>query len=704
MRPEPEPKHEQEVWLEAFLWLSSKTEKGYVFYLAAFIILSRLGSSAEVMKSHYSSTYGVLCYNTCDKHGKDYYWCKTRKGWDYCSPAQNRDYKDNACRDDHPCDKHDKDYYWCYKNEGWGYCGTVESKTTTYLSSKYQRLCNDECLYDESSKYYWCYTDKGWDYCSPSENIDYKGNACRDDHPCDKHAFMMEWPKVLWCISLLCIGAAVSDIQTLQDIKDLKGLEFGHEYPRHGLLLLHWLANHASMDQAEGIRLHFNPVRKDYGFQPYKNPQCTRQMGLPNLDDSPDSGYYSVGSLSSEAARTQLLPYVTQDYYNALDNPKRDLDRIVVRVPKSSPMRADKVYITSVQGCDYDQNKTHEISPKLLRQILALQKPVNMLHVLMSDVFGNFNSSMMGSDDPRPGLSRDELITYVQHYKKLLQSIYEQPGLSWLLCLAGYDVDARYDVHKQTWLCSADEPAQEDPDPETACGSQRPVRIEVKSSQEGYAKLEWSGIPRNIMQQDPVIILFSSDTSNKLQTFESLKGRASGSATTFVSLNHGLQPRLVTYDYGTGDGFIGLRYSVFWRGPQFDSANRVIPTDICGFDASLQLYTKDGYACARLYIKKSFTNWKEKFANSWVGFYLSEEDLDRSYEHYQWVSNFEKAGKDKDDKDYLIYQYQSPVSIKPGVQARFIFSKEAVRNRYLLMWYSPDVKARTVPWEKAVTQ
>ncbi|KAI4890861.1 hypothetical protein NFI96_028195 [Prochilodus magdalenae] len=179
-----------------FLWLSSKMEKGYVFSSAAFIILSCLGSSAEVMKSHYSSTYGVLCSNTCGKYGKGYYWCNTRKGWDYCSPAQNRDYKDNACRDDHPCRKHGESYYWCYRNgwfSGWGYCGPVESKTTVYISSKYQRVCIDDCLYDEYYEYSWCYTDNGWDYCSPTPAVTYKNVPCRSDHFCDSHGYSYSW-------------------------------------------------------------------------------------------------------------------------------------------------------------------------------------------------------------------------------------------------------------------------------------------------------------------------------------------------------------------------------------------------------------------------------------------------------------------------------------------------------------------------------
>lgn len=43
-------------------------------------------------------------------------------------------------------------------------------------------------------------------------------------------------------------------------------------------------------------------------------------------------------------------------------------------------------------------------------------------------------------------------------------------------------------------------------------------------------------------------------------------------------------------------------------------------TDINGYHASLQLFVREGYACARLYIKKSFSDWMDVFQNSWVGF------------------------------------------------------------------------------------
>ncbi|MCJ8749284.1 hypothetical protein PDJAM_G00174600 [Pangasius djambal] len=508
-------------------------------------------------------------------------------------------------------------------------------------------------------------------------------------------AFIMEWTRFLCCLALFVVCANAATIEILHKIENLKSKKFGHEYPRHGLLLLHWLANHISISQSEDILLHFDPGRQDYGFHYYDSTNNTSAT-LPYLDDSSDRVYYSLGSLRSEAVRTKLPPYVTQDYYNALEDPKRDLDRIVLRVQRSSPRQADKVYITQAvtneQEADYDPDETFEISTRLLTQVQILKNPLDLIQALESHVIGTQNS-----DDPRLVLSKEKLLNHLKYSDKDLQSIFEDPGLRWLLILAGYDLDNRYNIHKKTWFCSTDEPIQHDQissDPETLCESHSTVKIEVKSTQDGYARIIWSGLPKNILKLNTTVVLFSSDTSTELQRFTELQGQASGSYDTYLALNHGIQPRLVTYSFAFEYGFIGLRYSIIWRGPQFDEANRVIPTKITGYSASLQLYTVYGYACARIYIKSSFTDWRKKFAGSWVSFYTNDQDPDHKYTHYQWVTNFKKAD---DTKEYLIYEYESPISIGPGVQARFMFSD--VRSVLGYFRTTGTVKARTIPWE-----
>ncbi|KAI2667859.1 Sensor protein FixL [Labeo rohita] len=126
---------------------------------------------------------------------------------------------------------------------------------------------------------------------------------------------------------------------------------------------------------------------------------------------------------------------------------------------------------------------------------------------------------------------------------------------------------------------------------------------------------------------------------------------------------------------------------VTWYGPEFDEANRVIPIRIKGFDASLQLYTKDGKACARLYIKKTFRNWKDVFYNSWVGFYKRSQHKNTDYYNYKDAVDFALIDSTTRE-NYDIYQSNSSLTIAPGVQIRFLLD-----GKY------DKVLAQTTPWE-----
>lgn len=171
------------------------------------IFLSQLcwTPGASIVKNYYTSTYGVVCRDECKTHGNEYYWCHTRKGWDYCSPLENRDYEGYQCQDEHACGLHGESYYWCRRKAGsWGYCGKVEPKPLLHTSSTYQRVCIDECLYDEISEYFWCHTDQGWDYCSPLTDVTYKNEPCLSDHHCGAYGYSYTWCKTGWFQSDHC--------------------------------------------------------------------------------------------------------------------------------------------------------------------------------------------------------------------------------------------------------------------------------------------------------------------------------------------------------------------------------------------------------------------------------------------------------------------------------------------------------------------
>lgn len=174
-----------------------KTEQKLTLLLL-FIILMGWIQGEETRTTHYSSCYRLACKDTCDKHDNSYFWCNTEKGWDYCSPKKNTDYKGQTCRTDHPCRSYRKSYHWCYTEGGsWGYCGLqhnpAEPETQIYLSSTYGSKCLNDCLYNENWKYFWCDTDDGWDFCSPRSHVTYKDEPCRSDHFCAAHETSYTW-------------------------------------------------------------------------------------------------------------------------------------------------------------------------------------------------------------------------------------------------------------------------------------------------------------------------------------------------------------------------------------------------------------------------------------------------------------------------------------------------------------------------------
>uniref|UniRef100_A0A3B1IPH3 Uncharacterized LOC111195172 n=1 Tax=Astyanax mexicanus TaxID=7994 RepID=A0A3B1IPH3_ASTMX len=111
-----------------------------------------------------------------------------------------------------------------------------------------------------------------------------------------------------------------------------------------------------------------------------------------------------------------------------------------------------------------------------------------------------------------------------------------------------------------------------------------------------------------------------------------------------------------------------------------------------GYDAGLQLYEKDSYACLRLYIKKSFFNWKKAFRYSWVALYTSAEVSNQEYQKYKWSTDFEKSSEEDHLEDYDVYEYQSKIAIAPGLQARMM-----LHNSYT------DEIARTEPWPELLS-
>ncbi|XP_048042092.1 uncharacterized protein LOC125265739 [Megalobrama amblycephala] len=88
------------------------------------------------------SMYHYICIDECQYYeSKDYYWCHTAKGWDYCSPNIDVTYKGKPCRSDHTCGLHGYSYNWCWTSESkYDYCGLIESTgECSYISSQHRK-------------------------------------------------------------------------------------------------------------------------------------------------------------------------------------------------------------------------------------------------------------------------------------------------------------------------------------------------------------------------------------------------------------------------------------------------------------------------------------------------------------------------------------------------------------------------------------
>lgn len=485
---------------------------------------------------------------------------------------------------------------------------------------------------------------------------------------------------MLFCnIIVYLVITSIYAMKTINNIKDLRDTTtLVKEFPRHGLILLHWFANSVVVYPNGDVNLQFDPTLGSYGFHCHKNKIFDRNEAFS------DSQYFSLGDLSRGSSR--MFPfYVVQDYHNSEGFLGQNTDRVLIHVQNKSPTKVEKVYLTEYVGNQgeqiaYNLDNTYDISVQLLIQIQALN-----------------NDLACESGDPRLNFSLCELLNQQRKTEKVLKAYPKVSGLEWFLTLVGYDIDERFDIFLQTFHCTTNQTGNTDSNLDDDCSSlsvedysHHKVRLEVKSTSRGYAKLIWSAIPQNVARTKVNIGLYKDGTKAEPLKQYPLNGRTFGSIDTGVPLNPGLQVRLFRTEFVPYYYFFKSRhFNTILKGPEFDEANMILPTTIRGYQASLQLYTKDGYACARLYIMKSFTNWKNVLDYSWVGFYSDPLDSNDDYKVYAWSVNFDKIQDDECPLDYDIYQYESSLQIGPGVQARF-----------MLTTHLGSEKARTEPWEE----
>ncbi|XP_077397869.1 uncharacterized protein LOC144033555 [Festucalex cinctus] len=480
----------------------------------------------------------------------------------------------------------------------------------------------------------------------------------------------MQGGLVLFCTVLVLSIVPVCTIKKLNSINELKKVDFGRAVPKHSLLLLHWFANTIDIDNNDVIWLTFDPNLGTYGSHHYGNYERVLNP-LPRGNGR--YRYYTIGNLFQ--GRSDLPNYVLHPP-NA-EYRGRNRDRIIFRVREHNTGRqngetVDEVYITqhyenSNEGTRYDPAYTYQITINLLRQIRAFSVEDNQGNSLveLSEDFGsNINNLRLNSLKISWGeLACLGLLLYI-----VLEEKYYKNNKPWPAekrntqphCVINLpDNSENHHDAPHSWR--------------ERLVHQNSIQLEVTTGTNGKAVIHWKGVPKHHLNERVMVVLYKDNNAQEAM-FSKVIASGSGHVNTSVCLNVGLQARL----HKTKKKYC------FWTVPsdeicRGDECRNPEKVWIHGYDASLQLFVKDGKACARLFVNKSFRNWMTEFKKSWVGFYDNPNKATREYKwwQWQWAPKFKPASTPLNDY-YDVYEYHSGMSIAPGVQARFILRNDIV--------------------------
>ncbi|XP_005806409.1 uncharacterized protein LOC102219329 [Xiphophorus maculatus] len=490
------------------------------------------------------------------------------------------------------------------------------------------------------------------------------------------------------CVALLLLLTSASAVQVLNNINDLKKLNFGLSVPKHSLLLLHWFANEVDIDNNNIIRLTFDPDEGDYGSHHYGNYERL-------LDPLPHGNvryrYFTVGNLNQDSS-SDLPSYVV---HPRIEYEGRNRDRIIFRVREQNVGRQaghviDRVYITQHfetsdnQGTRYDPDHTYQITTSLLRQISQFSVEVNDLNTLTNlrdNVRSNADYSQLREIRNLWGdLACLGLFLFIIIQEKYCPN--QQPNNR-------RQPSARRNTQPD-YVVSIPESRPSRPNRSSEVSIRIPhhyssdMMLQVVTDSKGRARIIWRNVPVNNYKSGLMVALYRSDEDEEPLTYKSVRNAKSGTYDTSVPLNEGLQVRL--HEVITVCFFWSRAGVEIHRGPEFKNPTAAVT--IKGYNASLQLFAKDGKACARLYVKTSFTDWMSQFKDSWIGFYTSADKSTNNYEwwQWQWAKKFEQKTDLHSCLDTVVYEYCSNMTIAPGVQARFILKDN-------------EEKARTPGWK-----
>ncbi|XP_038840110.1 uncharacterized protein LOC120038415 [Salvelinus namaycush] len=152
-------------------------------------------------------------------------------------------------------------------------------------------------------------------------------------------------------------------VQTLNNMAELRASRFGRPWPRHGLKLLFWFAkDYIVIKNDNQMVANSDPKEGGFGFRLFQNRlQCDNNICKKLL---PDDGYtfYEVGNLHHTASKS-MPEYVRKGYTHHIDT--SNMDRLIISM---RPDRiVDKVYVTQHEDLrNFAPLNTYCISRELL--------------------------------------------------------------------------------------------------------------------------------------------------------------------------------------------------------------------------------------------------------------------------------------------------------------------------------------------------
>lgn len=495
------------------------------------------------------------------------------------------------------------------------------------------------------------------------------------------------------CILFLCVllvrVIAVRNIPKLNSINDLKNVNYGRPYPHHGLQLLFWFSQRAHVDQT-GIIIDFNPLLGDFGFHYFGNRDPRILPGIEN-----NRRYSIVGNL--DYTRADEFPAYVRTYSYSRSQ-ERNMDRLIVSVNRYNPYRIHNVYITThgtVWG-SFNPAATYEIGPALIQELGADRRQV-CIETENYCCYYIYNRNSENTEDEECDTFLEEMQYWQWWYRRTKRSVDDANKVT-PTRIKGFDASLQL-YTEDGYACA---------------------RLYIKKTFSNwkdtnnfyyswvgfYTGIQMSNKDYNTYQYAINFDKVEGDATEvyDIYTYKSSLAIASGVQIRFLlDKEYNRELAQTTPWEGTEEVrsplFIGCDDPIdeilylygpkLFYGAEFDDANRVIPTKIRAFDGSLQLFTKDGYTCARLYIRKTFRNWKndEDYSQSWVGFYSSSQKSNKKYDTFKYVVDFDKVEGDNTE-NYDVYTYQSSLKIANGVQIRFLCNNS----------YDCEL-ARTTPWQ-----